>query len=41
MERANDALVADPERLRFIDSSKGCFIEDAGCAQTTLHRKLA
>ncbi len=41
LERANDALAADPDMLKLIDGTKGCFIEDAGSAQTTLYRKLA
>lgn len=41
MERANDALAADPDMLRLIDSSNGCFLDEAGAAQTTLYRKLA
>ncbi len=41
LERANDALAADPEMLKLIDGTKGCFVEDAGAAQTTLYRKLA
>jgi hypothetical protein len=41
LERANDALAADPDMLRLIDGSNGCFLDEAGAAQTTLYRKLA
>mgnify|MGYP001250010344 FL=1 len=41
MERANGALAADPDMLRLIDGSNGCFLDEAGAAQTTLYRKLA
>lgn len=41
MERANDALAADPDMLGLIDASNGCFLDEAGAAQTTLYRKLA
>ena len=40
MEKANDALAADPSMLKLIDSTEGCFVEDAGSTQTTLYRKL-
>ena len=41
MEKANDAQAADPNMLKLIDSTEGCFVEDAGATQTTLYRKLA
>lgn len=41
MERANDTLAADPDMLRMIDASNGCFLDQMGAAQTTLYRKLA
>lgn len=40
MERANDALAADPDMLKLIDGTKGCFVDQAGATQTTLYRKL-
>jgi hypothetical protein len=41
MEKANDAQAADPGMLKLIDSTQGCFVEDAGATQTTLYRRLA
>ncbi len=41
MERAMDAQAADPEWLKLIDGTKGCFNEDIGATQQTIYRKLA
>lgn len=41
LERSNEAMDADADMLALIDGTKGCFVEDAGAAQTTLYRKVA
>jgi hypothetical protein len=41
MEKAGDALAADSSWLKLIDSTKGCFVEDAAITQSTLYRRLA
>jgi len=41
MEKATAAQAADPAMLKLIDSTQGCFVEDAGATQTTLYRRLA
>jgi hypothetical protein len=40
MEKAEDALAADASWLKLIDSTKGCFIEDAATTQATIYRRL-
>lgn len=41
MEKAMDAQAADPDWLKLIDGTKGCFVEAVGATETTLYRKLA
>jgi hypothetical protein len=40
MEKADDALSGDPSWLKLIDSTKGCFAEDASVTQATIYRRL-
>jgi hypothetical protein len=39
-ESASDALAGDPSWVKLIDSTKGCFVEDAAITQTTLYRRI-
>jgi hypothetical protein len=40
-ETAQDKLAVDPGWLTLIDSTEGCFVEDAAMTQQTLYTKLA
>lgn len=40
MEKAEEALAADTSWLKLIDSTKGCFVEDAATTQATIYRRL-
>jgi hypothetical protein len=40
MEKAEDAISADPSFLKLIDSTKGCFVEDATTTQASIYRRL-
>jgi hypothetical protein len=40
MEKAEDALGSDASWLKLIDSTKGCFVEDAAVTQATIYRRL-
>ena len=40
-ETAQDKLAVDPGWLTLIDSTKGCFVEDAAITQQTLYNRLA
>jgi hypothetical protein len=40
MEKAEDAIAADSSFLKLIDSTKGCFVEDATTTQATIYRRL-
>jgi hypothetical protein len=40
-ETAQDKLAVDPGWLTLIDSTKGCFVEDAAITQQTLYSRLA
>jgi hypothetical protein len=40
MQRAEDALAADPGWSKLIDSTKGCFVEDPALTQATIYRRL-
>jgi len=39
METANDKMAADADWLTFLDSTNGCFVEDAGVSQTIIWQK--
>jgi hypothetical protein len=41
MEEAQNALAGEPTWLKLIDSTKGCFVEDAASTQATIYRRLA
>jgi hypothetical protein len=41
MENAQNALASEPGWLALIDSTKGCFVEDAAATQATIYRRLA
>ena len=41
MEKAQDALAADPSWVQFLDTTEGAFVEDPGVTVSTLYRKLA
>jgi hypothetical protein len=40
MEKSEAATAADPSFVKLIDSSKGCFVEDASTTQSTIYRRL-
>ena len=40
MEKADTALSGDPSWLKLLDSTKGCFAEDANVTQSTIYRRL-
>jgi hypothetical protein len=40
METAESALASDPGWLKLLDSTKGCFVEDASITQATNYRRL-
>ena len=40
-ETGQEKLAADPGWLEYIDSTKGCYVEDAVITQSTLYTKLA
>jgi hypothetical protein len=41
IEAAGNAMAADASLLKLVDSSAGCFVEDASITQQTFHRRLA
>jgi hypothetical protein len=41
MEQAENALAADRSWLALIDSTDGCFVEDAAVTQATVYRRIA
>ncbi len=41
LETAQNKLAADASWVKLIDSTKGCFVEDATITQSTLYRRLA
>lgn len=40
MEKADNALGSDPSWLKLLDSTQGCFAEDANITQSTIYRRL-
>jgi hypothetical protein len=40
MEKAEEATGADPSFVKLIDSTKGCFVEDATTTQSSIYRRL-
>jgi hypothetical protein len=40
MEKAEEAIAADSGFVKLIDSSKGCFVEDATITQASIYRRL-
>ena len=40
-ETAEIALASDAKWIKLVDSTKGCFVEDAAITQQTLHRRIA
>jgi hypothetical protein len=40
-EAAQNALAGDAKWIKFVDSTQGCFVEDAAITQQTLHRRIA
>lgn len=41
LEKAQTALASDSKWIQLVDSTKGCFVEDAAITQQTIHRKIA
>ena len=39
-EAAQSKLAGDASWIKLIDSTKGCFVEDAAMTQSTLYRRL-
>jgi hypothetical protein len=40
MEKADSALAGDPSWVDLLDSTKGCFMEDASATRSTIYRRL-
>jgi hypothetical protein len=40
MEKAEEAVSADPSFVKLIDSTKGCFVEDPMATQASIYRRL-
>jgi hypothetical protein len=40
LEKAQTALAADASWVKLIDSTKGCFVEDASITQQTIYRRI-
>jgi hypothetical protein len=40
MEKADAAVSADPSFVKLIDSTEGCFVEDAMVTQASIYRRL-
>jgi hypothetical protein len=41
LEAAQNRIASDASWLKLIDSTKGCFVEDAAITQSTIYRRLA
>ena len=40
MEKSEAATVADSSFVKLVDSTQGCFVEDATTTQSTIYRRL-
>jgi hypothetical protein len=40
MQTAEAAIAADSSFMKLIDSTKGCFVEDAAATQATIYRRV-
>jgi hypothetical protein len=40
-QAAGDAIAADTSLIKLVDSSAGCFVEDAAITQQTIYRRIA
>ncbi len=40
MEKANDAINGDASFIKVVDSTGGCFVEDAALSVQSIYRKI-